>query len=333
MSQQALTLKEAVDEYLVTVYRAHPHATYMAYRRALELFLTTVRKAFDIQPAREPVTSLDNEWAESFVVFLQKKHATETEHLYSRAVLDFYRHVLEMGWAVVNTGDLENYYADQRRPKNYAPPTPPIEAIDQLLAFVQTVAPPPAEAKLDRDHLRVLRDKAFLLTLADTGLRISESCALRLGQLSEDRRWLRLETPIPLSARAARALDAYLTERRPLDSAQTHLPADSLPIFARHDKRAGKRVLPISRWTGNNIVDFWVKMALPEQALSEALQRGQQITPQTFRHYFVVTTLTATGDPEATRQLARHAHPATTRRYVRSIRQEKEEGRSLDENE
>jgi integrase len=170
-----------------------------------------------------------------------------------------------------------------------------------------------------------LRDKAFLLTLADAGLRISEICDLRLEQLSEDRRQLWLKTPVPLSTRAGRALDAYLAERHILDKAQTHLPRASLPIFARHDKRAGKRILPVSRWTGNNIVNSWVKLALPEATLSEFRQQGQQITPQTFRHYFVVTTLMATGNPETTQQLARHAHPSTTRRYVRSIRHEQEE--------
>lgn len=325
MNQQALTLKEAADEYLIAVYRSHPHATYMAYRRAIELFLATTAGTFDIRPGREAIASLDNAWAEDFVVFLQEKHATETEHLYSRAVLGFYQHASDMGWASLNINALEDYYAAQRRPKHYAPPSPPIAAIDQLLAFVQTFVPPPAEKKADRDRLRALRDKAFLLTLADAGLRISEICDLRLGQLSEDREQLRLETPVPLSTRAGRALDAYLSERYILDRAQTHLPRTSLPIFARHDKRAGKRVLPISRWTGNNIVDSWVKLALPETTLSEVREEGQQITPQTFRHYFVVTMLMATGDPETTRQLARHAHPNTTRRYVRSIRHEQEE--------
>ena len=322
MSKQALFLKDAIEEYLVAIYRSHPQTTYMAYRRALSLFLSATAKEFDVRAGKESVTALRNAWGEHFLVFLQKKHAIETEHLYSRAVLDFYRHVAATGWAAVDVDDLEQYIAAHRRPKRYMPPSPPLEAVRQVLEYAQATMPPPAENKFDREHLRVLRDRTFLLTLADTGLRISEIIDLRLNHLSEDRQFLALANPLPFSARAGHALDAYLAARLPLDRIQVHLARGSLPIFARHDKRAGKRVLPISRWTGNNIVDLWAQMALSEETLSDLRARGQAITPHTFRHYFVVTTLTATGDAEATRRLARHGHPSTTRRYVRSMRRD-----------
>jgi integrase len=328
-----MSLREAVEEYLIVVYREHPQATYMAYRRALKLFLATTATTFDIRPRQEDVSSLENNWAVEFLAYLQGRYAAETEHLYSRAVLDFYNHASRNGWTAVKISDLEDHYDAHRRPKRYEPPTPPLAAISDLLSYVQMTFPPAPERKPDRDHLRALRDRAFLLTLADTGLRISEICDLRLGQLAADGKTLRLKSIIVLSARAGRALHTYLTERASLDKAQTHLSPEALPIFARHDKRAGKRILPISRWTGNNIVDLWVKLALPAETLAELKRQDQQITPQTFRHYFVVTTLTATGDPEATQQLARHAHPATTRRYVRSIRQSQEEGTQSDERE
>lgn len=330
MSYRGLSLREAIEEYLVEVHRAHPQATYMAYRSAFKLFLATITREFRIRPGVEVIGSLKNIWAERFLAFLQQRHAVETEHLYGRAVLSFYRHAATQGWTTIDIEGLEAHFEAQRRPKYYAPPLPPIEAIKQLLAYVQAAAPPAVERKPNRDHLRFLRDKAFLLTLADTGLRVSEICGLRLGQLSVNRQLLTLDPPIPLSSRAGRALHTYLNERYPLDKAQTHLSRESLPIFARHDKRAGKRILPISRWTGNNIVDFWVKQALPKTTLLELRERGQQISPQTFRHYFVVTTLAATDNPETTRRLARHVHPATTRRYVRSIREQEEESLDTD---
>jgi len=112
----------------------------------------------------------------------------------------------------------------------------------------------------------------------------------------------------------------YLSARHKMDSNQRLLPSEHLPLYARHDKRAGKHVLPISRWTGANIIDYWVSQTLPPDKQVELTKPEQTITPHTFRHYFVLMTLTETGDITTTRSLARHKDPATTRRYIQSLR-------------
>lgn len=319
-------LTEAVERYLLEIRSHYPQTSYLAYRRALRLFLVVTEKTFGIKLGREAIDTLNIAWAKHFLTHLQQNHAVETEHLYSRAVLGFYHYAAERDWSAADTAALAMHIATHRRPKHYQPPQPPLEAIDQLLTYVQTTPTPTTKRQSTRERLQVLRDKAFLLTLADTGLRISEMCVLRLSDLSQDRTAIhQQEHRIELRQRSQRALNAYLSERSPLDQTQTHLPTNALPIFARHDKRAGKRVLPISRWTGNNIVNHWVTLALSEEQRVTLEQENQPITPQTFRHYFVVTTLTTTGDPTTTQQLARHAHPTTTRRYVRALKQEEEQ--------
>jgi site-specific recombinase XerD len=87
-------------------------------------------------------------------------------------------------------------------------------------------------------------------------------------------------------------------------------PTDALPLFARHDKRAGNKVLPLSSRSVQQIVDRWVSHFLGNVYLYE-------ITPHSFRHYFVTTVLRSTGgDIEIAKKLARHADISTTMRYA-----------------
>jgi integrase len=86
-------------------------------------------------------------------------------------------------------------------------------------------------------------------------------------------------------------------------------PLASLPLFARHDKGAGKKVKPITTTTGRNIVDERVRQALGDDA-------SKRITPHSFRHYFVTTVLRGSGNLKLAQELARHANIQVTQRYA-----------------
>ncbi len=86
-------------------------------------------------------------------------------------------------------------------------------------------------------------------------------------------------------------------------------PFPSLPLFARHDKGAGKKVKPITTATGRNIVAQRVQEALGIEAVGT-------ITPHSFRHYFVTTVLRASGNLKLAQELARHRSIAVTQRYA-----------------
>jgi integrase len=98
----------------------------------------------------------------------------------------------------------------------------------------------------------------------------------------------------------------YLDTRFELDRGQGR--QDILPVFARHDKKAGKRVLPISTRTAENIVARYVVKALGEEAQGT-------ITPHTFRHYFV-TRAARNQDILLAQHLARHESINTTSSYT-----------------
>jgi integrase len=87
-------------------------------------------------------------------------------------------------------------------------------------------------------------------------------------------------------------------------------PLPSLPLFARHDRGAGKKTKQITPTTGRNIVTHAVISTLGEKA------KGT-ITPHSFRHYFVTTVLLSSGgNLKLAQKLARHRNIQVTQRYA-----------------
>ena len=173
-----------------------------------------------------------------------------------------------------------------------------------------------SEQVFENEHikLRALRDRAFLLTLADTGLRVHEACDLRRGDVDRNEGRAVIigkgdkQAVVRFSSRALRTLRDYLSARSQLDGASNR-PLTALPLFARHDKGAGKKVKPISTATGRNIVKDRVRQALGDDAVGT-------ITPHSFRHYFVTTVLRASGNLKLAQELARHSNIQVTQRYA-----------------
>jgi integrase len=164
------------------------------------------------------------------------------------------------------------------------------------------------------EKLRAMRDRAFLLTLADTGLRVHEACKMRRGDVDwNEGRALIIgkgdkQAVVRFSTRSMHALKDYLSLRATLDGGSGR-PLPSLPLFARHDKGAGKKIKPITPTTGRNIVAERVEMILGKEATGT-------ITPHSFRHYFVTTVLKGSGNLKLAQELARHSNIQVTQRYA-----------------
>jgi site-specific recombinase XerD len=160
--------------------------------------------------------------------------------------------------------------------------------------------------------LEALRDRAFVLTLADTGLRISEACALKRSDID----WLERRSVIIgkgdkqavvyYSERAINALKEYLHERSVVEP-NSRLPLGSQPLFARHDIRASKKIRPITAG------GMWKAI---KKRIEEAGLNRLDVRIHDFRHYFVTMTYLAKGNMKLSQQLARHESIATTSRYT-----------------
>jgi integrase len=294
--------------------------TARAYANAARIFRLVLKKN-GLDPA---ATSSDllKEDAIAWLVKHLKDLSPATERLYVQAVTGFYQYVDAERLADVNLSRLKLLIRQRARRPGIRLPQFPADEIARVLNFVQSDSL--LKTKKEPGRLRALRDRAFLLTLADTGLRVHEACKLRRGDVdwNEGRAVIvgkgDKQAVVRFSERALRALKGYLDARVPLDGS-TGRPLASLPLFARHDKGAGSKIKPITTATGRNIVHERVREALGESA-------SGRITPHSLRHYFVTTVLRASGNLKMAQELARHTSIQVTQRYAHLSNDELDRG-------
>lgn len=304
------TILETIEKYLDSVRMARSAHTATTYKNAMQYFAQTlITHGLDI--AQEPVTALP----EDAVVWLAtdlKDHATTTERLYLTAATGFFEYVAAENLAQINLPRIRLLIQQRARRPGQRLPQFPVSAIEQVLSKADELKRKPYEDEAER--LIYLRDRAFLLTLADTGLRVHEACGLRRGDLdwNEGKAMIigkgNRQDIVRFSTRATDALLDYLNERRKLDGSSNR-PLTSLPIFARHDRGAGSKIKPMTTTTGRNIVAERVEEFLGPEAVGT-------ITPHSFRHYFVTRVLRASGNLKLAQELARHRNIAVTQRYA-----------------
>jgi integrase/recombinase XerC len=306
-----LTVLGGVEAYLDSVTLARSPNTARTYTNALNAFML-VLEALQINPEHHPCVDVEEDWITDFADSL-KTYAPATERLYLTAVAGWYDFLAAERHAELNLPRLRLLIRRRSRKPGQRLPQFPRTQIEDVVEYAINLAGLPV--KEDDARLRNLRDRAFLLTLADTGLRVHEACNLRRGDLdwNEGRALLvgkgDRQAIVRFSTRSLSALKDYLNQRATLDGGFGR-PLASLPLFARHDRGAGKKVLPISTTTGRAIVHQRVLECLGEQS-------GEEITPHSFRHYFVTTVLRGSGgNLKLAQELARHRNIAVTQRYA-----------------
>jgi site-specific recombinase XerD len=314
-----MTLSEAFERYLADVALARSPNTSRTYRHALQAFADCLRDK-GVDPDQSPANSAQEDWIVDFVRYLSP-FSPATERLYLSALSGWYENLAAQEWATVNLPRLRLLIRRRGRRPGVRLPQFPRQEIEELLR----PTPSAPEAPDESARLRAMRDRALLITLADTGLRVHEACGLRRGDLdwNEGRAILigkgDQQAVVRFSQRSLRHLRQYLAARAPLDGA-TGRPLSALPLFARHDRAAGARVLPISTTTARSIVRERVVHSLG------AGRRGS-ITPHSFRHYFVTTVLRGSGgNLKLAQELARHRSIAVTQRYAHLSDDELDQG-------
>lgn len=284
------TVQEIIQGFLNSIRYSRSPKTYETYKQAMKIFTRKVGED-------APLTS------ETYAEFLAslRDYSPSTQATYKTALLGLYAYFAEQG-GDVNLLALKSAARRYVKKKGQRLPQFDREGIEKTLSYTKSL----------RSDLSALRDRAFLLTLADTGLRVSEACGLRRGDLDwKERRALVIgkgdkQGVVRFSERAIEAIKDYLSARAKLDGA-TGRPITSLPLFARHDKKSGKRVLKVS----SNGMWYAVKERVREAGVAPELIRVHD-----FRHYFVTMIYLATGDLKAAQELARHSDSKTTSLYA-----------------
>lgn len=277
-------MENKIKAFLSTLDRSP--RTIFAYQNALKQFVSVVGEDAELDLA-------------TYTKFLTaiKSKSPSTKHIYSTAVRKFY--AFHKAWNSDELKDVTEHYTRNqgRRIVNFNR-----EAVEHVIRHC---------ASLDGD-LEALRDRAFVLTLVDTGLRISEACALKRGDLD----WMEQraiiigkgdkQAVIRFSNRTMDALKVYLHARANVEP-NSRTPLGSQPLFARHDIRASKKIRPISAG------GMWKAI---KSRIEEAGVERSAVRIHDFRHYFVTMTYLAMGDLKMSQILARHESITTTNRYA-----------------
>ena len=316
-----ITISQAIAQYLSAVEMARSPNTARTYRNALNAFSETLetRKIH----LRETFLRDLSEDAVSWFAQDLKYLSPATEQLYLGAAAGFYDYLVAERLADYNLPRVRLLIRHRGRKPGTRLPQFPQSDIEKVLKYAIEIADTPNE---DRSHALIsLRDRAFILTLADTGLRVHEACNLRRGDIDWNEGKAIIigkgdrQAVVRFSTRSLEALRDYLARRAEIDGA-TRKPLASLPLFARHDRGAGLKIKPLSTASGRNIVKQRVSESLGEQAVGS-------ITPHSFRHYFVTTVLRGTGgNLKMAQELARHRNIAVTQRYAHLSADELDKG-------
>jgi site-specific recombinase XerD len=285
-------METKIKSFLETLDRSP--RTIFAYRNALKQFVAVVGEDAELNLA-------------TYTKFLTaiKSKSPATKRVYTTAVRKFY--AFHRAWNLDELKEATEHYTRMqgKRIVNFNR-----EAVEKVIAYCASLNG--ASATLPRETLEALRDRAFVLTLADTGLRISEACALKRGDID----WLEQrsiiigkgdkQAVVYYSNRCIDALKDYLHARVNVEP-NSRIPLGSQPLFARHDIRASKKIKPITAG------GMWKAI---KARIEEAGIERNAVRIHDFRHYFVTMTYLAKGDLKMSQVLARHESIATTNRYA-----------------
>ena len=277
-------MKTEINRFLDTLDRSP--RTIFAYRNALEQFVKVAGEDAELN-------------TETYVEFLTslKNKSPSTQRVYTTAALKFYVFCKAGNWAELKEATAHYTRKPGRRIVNFNR-----EALERVIAHCESLS----------GDLFALRDRAFVLTLVDTGLRISEACSLKRGDID----WLEQraiiigkgdkQAVVRFSNRAIQALKAYLHARSNVDP-NSRTPLASQPLFARHDIRASKKIRPVSAG------GMW--KAIKDRITEAGVDRGM-VRIHDFRHYFVTMTYLVKQNLKLSQELARHESISTTNRYA-----------------
>lgn len=305
-------VNSAIDIYLQNLNDAP--LTKKQYKTALRRFQEFLSDTEGLDPAKETIDQLTLAIARNFVTSL-KDYSAATERVYTYALYGFFDEMVadpEIGFSI-DMYQLRNYGRKRLRKPPKRLPIFPKDEIELLLDYVVNLEVP--SNKEDSEKLHILRTKALILTLADTGLRIHEACKLRRGDL--DHKSLKAivtgkgdkQAIVRFTPRAVAAIDEYLRARQRFDGASGKR-LDSIPIFIGHDRRGLKQMKAMSTNAGRRFLSEVVAVVLGEE-------NKKSITPHMLRHYFVTRAMTESGgNLRVAQELARHSELSTTERYA-----------------
>jgi integrase/recombinase XerC len=307
-------ISEAIELYLKEVKGSRSALTEKSYHDRLSV-LTTALLEHGIDPNEKRIDDLKEEHFEWAIKLVRDADLSPgTERLTATAIVGFYEYIEAKHHVLVDTAGVRWYI--KRRVRKIGKRVINFVQADVELMIEKAMELDKEPYSTDREHLINLRDRALIITLADTGLRIHEAFKLRRSSLDLSGERLSVigkgdkGAIVRMSTRSCRVIEEYLKVRTPLFDGKTGKPLGSLPVFLRHDDGSGsRRIKALNTKTGRFIFSQRVQQWL-------GIDKVGTITPHTMRHYFVTVILRETGDINLAAQLARHSNIMVTAGYA-----------------
>lgn len=333
-----ITISEAINLYLKHVKASQSLGTARTYTTGLRHFRRYLLTS-SLPPDQTEVEALTLPLATGFITWLYdylldevaqghpEKISESTKGTYFAAISGFFEYlIIESQLLPMSTSEydvLRKALAKAAKPQRRDELPPDKLPSSEIVEVLLTEALKPLDLPEDltsgerrRQELARLRDIAILQAFVSSGMRVGELVRLERGHLLYDIRGAvvkyakgKKEREVLFSEDAWSAIQTYLKARQ--DSAQGR-PIASLPVFARHDRRAGSKVLPLSTRSVQNI---FFEIA----SRADILERFH-LTPHTLRHFFATEFLSETGDLALTQYALGHSSPTTTRIYAQTKR-------------
>lgn len=281
-------------------------ATTVKYRR---IFARWLEFLTDPGPPPSPA-DLESDHVEAFLLSLPDL-APATYRVIYAALLGLYKFVelreLAPGVSTVRLQSLVKPILSGRRS------TVPDFSNDEVEAVIKRAAELTEIEFKETPHgkrlkLIALRTHTLIVTLAHSGLRISEALSIRLGAI----RWAEAPVRVKILGKGNKERWVFLDSeaegsiRQYLEVRGDGLRANSQYLFANHHLRRTGGISAVSAWKDIRRV---AGLALPPD-------RAEAIHPHLFRHYFLTRVWRQTGDIRIAQKLAGHANIGTTTRYT-----------------
>ncbi len=312
-----MIISDAIEHYLNAADTGSFY-TRRTYRTAMNLFQTYLTEK-RIPPDVSALERLDVDRLLVFATWLLDETgiSQRTLHTYLAALVGWVNFLQVRGWLPFSPQELARLQNGvkrirrNQRPPDLLPYPPRPEEMEALVAAARDTV---LRRENDlRERLAKLRNIAIVEALRCTGLRVGELVGITRKQLDERDRavWVigkrGKARRVYFDDRAWEAIHRYLQERQPFDGGARR-PLAELPVFARHDRRVGSQVLPLTTATIQNTI-----RRLAEQAGLGA----KGITPHALRHYFATRIYQTTHDLAVTQTALGHSNPNTTRIYAK----------------
>lgn len=316
MGASMLTIQQAIDGYLHNLAIGQSPQTVETYSQGLKRFREYLESKSHSPTLSASTLTVDH--ALGFALWLSEdrdgtaaKIGKSTLRTYLTILSRFYSYLLSEQIVDLSASAMrrmsesfKNYRRGYERP---LPKLPPEDAIHSLLNAAREIKPNPKKPRLD---LARLRNIAMLESLRAAGMRVGELVGLRRDDLDYRQQSARVtgkgskQRIVYFDDAAWGAIQTYLRARG--DGARGRA-LYALPLFSRHDRRVGNRILPLTTDSVRLVFNQIAHIAGIEIAM----------TPHSLRHAFATRMLESSGDLALVQDMMGHSSPVTTRIYAK----------------